>query len=112
MEHIARRLALDNFVAFAPDAPSPLGGYPGNEQETVAFLSQLDQTKTAKDFIAAASFLKSRPEVRRKINVVGFCCGGDVAPMLSNKLPDLGTAAPFTGTNQQLVPQPKSVPNC
>jgi carboxymethylenebutenolidase len=97
IEDIARRLALDNFVAFAPDALTPLGGYPGDEQKAVALFAQLDQTKTAEDFVAAANFLKARPEVVGKIGVVGFCYGGGVAHMLSTRLPDLGAAVPFYG---------------
>ncbi|WP_394792407.1 dienelactone hydrolase family protein [Rhodoferax sp.] len=97
IEDIARRLALDNFVAFAPDALTPLGGYPGDEQKAVALFAQLDQAKTAEDFIAGANFLKARPEVKGKIGVVGFCYGGGVAHMLSTRLPDLGAAVPFYG---------------
>ena len=98
IEDIARRLALDNFVAFAPDALTPLGGYPGDEQKAVALFAQLDQTKTAEDFVAAANFLKARPEVVGKIGVVGFCYGGGVAHMLSTRLADLGAAVPFYGS--------------
>lgn len=99
IEDIARRLALDNFVAFAPDALTPLGGYPGDEQKAVALFAQLDQSKTAEDFVAAANFLKARPEVAGKIGVVGFCYGGGVAHMLSTRLPDLGAAVPFYGNH-------------
>jgi carboxymethylenebutenolidase len=97
IEDIARRLALDNFVAFAPDALTPLGGYPGDEEKARVLFGQLDQSKTAEDFVAAAEFLKSRPEVRGKIGVVGFCFGGGVAHMLSTRMPDLGAAVPFYG---------------
>lgn len=99
IEDVARRLALDNFVAFAPDALTPLGGYPGDEQKALALFAQLDQTKTAEDFVAAANFLKVRPEVAGKIGVVGFCYGGGVAHMLSTRLPDLGAAVPFYGNH-------------
>ena len=97
IEDIARRLALDNFVAFAPDALTPLGGYPGDEDKARDLFAKLDQAKTTEDFVAAASFLKSRPEVTGKIGVVGFCYGGGVAHMLSTRLPDLGAAVPFYG---------------
>nr|WP_315429818.1 dienelactone hydrolase family protein [uncultured Albidiferax sp.] len=97
IEDIARRLALDNFVAFAPDALSPLGGYPGDEEKARELFAKLDQTKTAEDFVAATNFLKARPEVTGKIGVVGFCYGGGVAHMLSTRLPDLGAAVPFYG---------------
>jgi carboxymethylenebutenolidase len=97
IEDIARRLALDNFVAFAPDALTPLGGYPGDEEKARELFGKLDPTKTAEDFVAAAQFLKTRPEASRKIGVVGFCYGGGVAHMLATRLPDLGAAVPFYG---------------
>jgi carboxymethylenebutenolidase len=99
IEDIARRLALDNFVAFAPDALTPLGGYPGDEEKARELFAKLDQTKTTEDFIAAASFLKAHPAVTGKIGVVGFCYGGGVAHMLSTRLPDLGAAVPFYGNH-------------
>jgi carboxymethylenebutenolidase len=76
IEDIARRLALDGFVAFAPDALHPLGGYPGDEDKARALFPQLDQTKTREDFVAAAGVLKSLPESNGKLGVVGFCYGG------------------------------------
>jgi carboxymethylenebutenolidase len=99
IEDIARRLALDNFVAFAPDALTPLGGYPGNEDAARELFAKLDQAKTAEDFVAAAAFLKTHPAVTGKIGVVGFCYGGGVAHMLSTRLPDLGAAVPFYGNH-------------
>jgi carboxymethylenebutenolidase len=98
IEDIARRVALDNFVAFAPDALAPLGGYPGDEDSARQMFTQLDQVKTREDFVAAAAFLKSRPECTGKIGVVGFCWGGGIANMLAARLPDLGAAVPFYGT--------------
>ena len=97
IEDIARRLALDNFVAFAPDALSPLGGYPGDEDKARDLFAKLDQAKTRNDFIAAAGYLKALPECTGKIGVVGFCYGGTVANMLATRLPDLGAAVPFYG---------------
>lgn len=97
IEDIARRLALDNFVAFAPDALAPLGGYPGDEDSARQMFTKLDQTKTREDFVAAAAFLKSLPECTGKIGVVGFCWGGGIANMLATRLPDLGAAVPFYG---------------
>lgn len=96
-EDIARRLALDNFVAFAPAALTPLGGYPANEDKARELFGKLDQTKTREDFVAAATFLKSRPDCTGKIGVVGFCYGGGIANMLATRLPDLGAAVPFYG---------------
>jgi carboxymethylenebutenolidase len=97
IEDIARRLALDNFVAFAPDALFPLGGYPGDEDKAREVFPKLDQAKTREDFVAAAGFLKGRPECTGKIGVVGFCYGGGIANMLATRLPDLGAAVPFYG---------------
>ncbi len=97
IEDIARRLALDHFVAYAPDALAPLGGYPGDEDAARLLFPKLDQAKTREDFVAAAAFLKSRPECTGKIGVVGFCWGGSIANMLATRLPDLGAAVPFYG---------------
>jgi carboxymethylenebutenolidase len=97
IEDIARRLALDNFLAFAPDALTPLGGYPGDEEKAVAVFGKLDQAKTRADFVAAANYLKTLPECTGKIGVVGFCWGGGVANMLATRLPDLGAAVAFYG---------------
>ena len=97
IEDVARRVALENYVAFAPDALFPLGGYPGDEEKAVALFSKLDQSKTRNDFIAGAAFLKHQPECTGRIGVVGFCYGGSIANMLATRLPDLGAAAPFYG---------------
>ena len=98
IEDITRRLALENFVALAPDALTPLGGYPGDEDKAREAFAKLDQTKTREDFVAAAGVLKSRPECTGKIGTVGFCYGGAIANMLATRLPDLGAAVPFYGT--------------
>ena len=98
IEDIARRLALDNFVAFAPDALFPLGGYPGTEDGARELFPKLDQAKTREDFIAAAGWLKARPECTGKYGAVGFCYGGGVVNMLATRLPDLGAAVPFYGS--------------
>ena len=97
IEDIARRLALENFVSFAPDALFPLGGYPGDEDQARALFPKLDQTKTREDFIAAAGWLKARPECTGKYGAVGFCYGGGVVNMLATRLADLGAAVPFYG---------------
>ena len=97
IEDIARRLAVDNFMAFAPDALAPLGGYPGDEDKARALFPQLDQAKTREDFVAAATYLKNRPDCTGKIGVVGFCYGGGIANMLATRLPDLSAAVPFYG---------------
>ncbi len=97
IEDIARRLALDNFLAFAPDALAPLGGYPADEDKARALFPQLDQAKTREDFVAAATYLKTRQDCTGKIGVVGFCYGGGIANMLATRMPDLGAAVPFYG---------------
>ena len=99
IEDITRRLALDNFVAFAPDALTPLGGYPGDEDKAREQFAKLDQKKTAEDFIAAANYLKSRPESNGKLGAVGFCFGGGVVHMLSTRMPDLHAGVPFYGNH-------------
>jgi carboxymethylenebutenolidase len=99
IEDIARRLAVDGYLAFAPDALTPLGGYPGDEDQARALFAQLDQSKTRQDFIAAAGALKGRPDCTGRIGVVGFCYGGGVAHMLATQLPDLAAAVPFYGNH-------------
>ena len=96
-EDVARRMALENFVAFAPDALFPLGGYPGNEDKARELFGKLDQSKSRNDFIAAAGFLKGLPECTGKVGVVGFCYGGSMANILATRIPDLGGAVPFYG---------------
>lgn len=98
IEDIARRVALDNFIAFAPDALFPLGGYPGDEDKARELFQKLDQTKTREDFIAAAHYLKKLPQGNGKVGVVGFCYGGGVANFLAINVPDLAAAVPFYGS--------------
>jgi carboxymethylenebutenolidase len=97
IEDVARRLAVENFVAFAPDALAPVGGYPGDEEKAARLFRQLDAKKRTEDLIAAAEFLKSRPECTGKIGAVGFCYGGDIVNILATRMPDLGAAVPFYG---------------
>jgi carboxymethylenebutenolidase len=97
IEDVARRLAVQNFVAFAPDALTPVGGYPGDEEKATQLFRQLDRKKMTEDLIAAAGFLKSRPECTGKIGAVGFCFGGDVVNTLATRMPDLAAAVPFYG---------------
>ena len=107
IEDIARRLALENFIAFAPDALDPLGGYPGDEDKARELFGKLDQSKTQEDFIAAASYLKNVSGANGKMGVVGFCYGGGIANFLATKLPELGAAVPFYG----MAPPADQVPN-
>lgn len=97
IEDIARRLALDGFIAFAPDALFPLGGYPGDEDKARALFAKLDQTKTRADFVEAAHLAKSLPNSSGKVGVVGFCYGGGIANYLPTVIPDLAAAVPFYG---------------
>lgn len=97
IEDIAQRLALDGFIAFAPDALFPLGGYPGDEDKARELFPKLDQAKTREDFVAAANALKVLPEGNGKVGVVGFCYGGGIANFLATRLPDLAAAVPFYG---------------
>lgn len=97
IEDIARRLAVDGFIAFAPDALFPLGGYPGDEDKARELFPKLDQAKTREDFIAAANALQVLPQGNGKVGVVGFCYGGGIANFLATKLPTLKAAIPFYG---------------
>lgn len=97
IEDVARRLALANFIAFAPDALTPLGGYPGDEDKARALFTQLDAGKRTEDMVAAASYLKSHPGCTGKLGAVGFCFGGSIVNTLAVRLPDLAAAVPFYG---------------
>ena len=107
IEDIARRIALDNFVAFAPDALTPLGGYPGEEDKARALFQKLDQAKTREDFVAAVVFLQKHPDSTGKVGVVGFCYGGGIANVLATRVPDLGGAVPFYGRQAPVEEVPK-----
>ncbi len=98
IEDIARRLALDNFIAIAPDALTTLGGYPGDEDKARALFSQLDQAKTREDFVAAAGYALNVPGGNGKLGVVGFCYGGGIANLLATRIPELKAAVPFYGS--------------
>lgn len=97
IEDIARRLAVDNFIAFAPDALYTLGGYPGDEDKARELFQKLDKTKTQNDFLAAAHALKKLPEGNGKLGAVGFCYGGGIVNFLATRLPDLAAGVPFYG---------------
>ena len=97
IEDVARRLALEGFLVFAPDALFPLGGYPGDEDAGRALFAKLDQAKTREDFLAAADTLAKVEGGNGRMGVVGFCYGGAIANFLATRLPDLAAAAPFYG---------------
>jgi len=107
IEDIARRLALVNFVAFAPDALFPLGGYPGDEDRARTLFRDLDQTKTRQDFIAAAGFLRALAECTGRIGAVGFCYGGGMVNFLATRLGgDLSAGVAFYGSAPNLEDVP------
>jgi carboxymethylenebutenolidase len=97
IEDVARRLAVENFIAFAPDALSPLGGFPGDEEKAAQLFSQLDPAKRTEDLLAAAPYLKTRPECNGRVGAVGFCFGGTVVNIMAVRFPDLAAAVPFYG---------------
>jgi len=98
IEDVARRVALANYIALAPDALFPLGGYPGNEDEARALFQRLEQPKCFADFVAAAGYLESLPGSNGRLGVVGFCYGGAIANRLAVALPGLSAAVPFYGS--------------
>lgn len=98
VEDIARRLALDNFLAVAPDALTPLGGYPKEgEDKARELFPKLDQAKTREDFLAATYYMLKRPDCTGKIGAVGFCYGGGMVNTLATKVPELAAGVPFYG---------------
>ena len=94
---VARRTGLANFVAFAPDALAPLGGYPGTDDEGRELQRQRDRDEMLEDFIAAVEFLQSHSACNGDIGVVGFCFGGSISNALAVHVPDLKAAVPFYG---------------
>jgi len=97
IEDVARRLAVAGYIAFAPDALTPLGGYPGNDDEGRALQQQRDRDEMSEDFIAAVQFLREHPDTTDRIGVVGFCFGGGMVLQLATRLPDLGAGVSFYG---------------
>lgn len=97
IEDVARRAALAGFISLAPDALTPLGGYPGNDDEGRALQRQRDRDEMLEDFIAAFEHLKGHEECTGKVGVVGFCFGGWISNMMAVRVPDLSAAVPFYG---------------
>jgi carboxymethylenebutenolidase len=98
IEDVARRLGVAGFVAMAPDALTPVGGYPGDDDKGRELQSKLDRNTIIEDFVAAAGYLRAHPSCTGKVGVVGFCFGGAVANIMAVRLPDLAAAVPFYGT--------------
>ena len=99
IEDVTRRLALEGYLALAPDALGPLGGYPGDEDQARTLFGQLDQDRTQQDMLAAARALLRHPDMNGRLGVVGFCWGGGVAHTLATRLPELTAAVPFYGNH-------------
>jgi carboxymethylenebutenolidase len=97
IEDVGRRTAIEGFISLAPDALTPLGGYPGNDDDGRAMQKQRDSNEMLEDFIAAYKYLKSHKDCNGKIGVVGFCFGGWISNMMAVKLPELGAAVPYYG---------------
>jgi len=99
IEDISRRLALDGFMAFAPDALTSLGGYPGDEDKARAAFATLDQAKAQQDFLASEAWLRARSDGNGKLGAVGFCYGGGIVHWLATRLPALNAGVPFYGNS-------------
>ena len=112
IEDIARRLALDGFMAFAPDGLTVAGGYPGDEDKAREAFAKLDGAKMLQDFVAAAHWLKARNDGTGKLGVVGFCYGGGVAHQLAIRLPTWPHRCLFTATYRRLLTPAKSRRRC
>ena len=97
IEDVARRLATEGYVAFAPDALTPIGGYPGDEDKAREMFPRLDAAKMREDLLAAVEFVKLRPDFNGKVGAVGFCFGGGIANLIATRYPDLGGAVPYYG---------------
>jgi carboxymethylenebutenolidase len=98
IEDVARRLAVEGYLAFAPDALYPVGGYPaGDDEKAEKMFSQLDRMKRTEDLLSAFAYLKSRPDCDGRIGAVGFCVGGGIVNLMAVRFPDLAAAAPFYG---------------
>jgi len=107
IEDVGRRAALAGFISIAPDALTPLGGYPGNDDAGREMQSKRDQGEMLQNFIDAFHYLKNHKDCNGKVGVVGFCYGGGVANQMAVKLPDLAAAVPFYGAQ----PKADDVPN-
>ena len=97
IEDVARRLAVEGYIALAPDALTPLGGYPGNDDEGRAMQRQRDRGEMVEDFVAAVGFLQKHPDCTGRVGTVGFCFGGEMSLRLAVQLPDLAAAVAFYG---------------
>jgi carboxymethylenebutenolidase len=110
IEDVGRRAALAGFISIAPDALTPLGGYPGDDDKGRELQSKRDRNEMLEDFIAAYTYLKGHKDCNGKVGVVGFCFGGWIANMMAVRVPELSAAVPFYGSQPpaELVPQIKA----
>ena len=97
IEDVNRRVALEGFISLAPDALSPMGGYPGNDDDGRDMQKKRSQTEMIEDFIAGYNYLKSHKDCNGKVGVVGFCFGGWISNMMTARIPDLAAAVPYYG---------------
>jgi carboxymethylenebutenolidase len=107
IEDVARQAALAGFITLAPDALTPLGGYPGNDDAGRELQSKRNPAEMVEDFIAAYYYLKDRPECNGKVGVVGFCFGGGIANTMAVRIPTLAAAVPFYGMQPDAADVPK-----
>jgi carboxymethylenebutenolidase len=107
IEDVVRRFGAANFIALGPDALTPLGGYPGNDDEGRTLQSQRDGAEMIEDFIAGAEWLMNHPDCTSRVGAVGFCYGGGVVNTLAVRLPNLGAGAPFYGRQPAAADVPK-----
>ena len=97
IEDVGRRVAAENFISLAPDALTPLGGYPGNDDDGRTMQRERNQQEMLEDFIAAYEYLKAHKDCTGKVGVVGFCFGGWISNMMAARIPELGAAVPYYG---------------
>jgi len=107
IEDVGRRVALAGFISIAPDALTPLGGYPGNDDKGREMQAKRDKNEMLEDFIAAFDYLKNHKDCNRKVGAVGFCFGGWIANMMAVRIPDLSAAVPFYGGQPAVDDVPK-----
>ena len=107
IEDVTRRAGLAGFIALGPDALTPLGGYPGNDDDGRTLQRQRDKQEMLEDFIAAYHYLKEHPECNGKVGVVGFCFGGWISNMMAVRLPEMQAAVPFYGSQPKVEDVPK-----
>ena len=106
-EDVARRLATENFIAYAPDGLTSLGGYPGDEDKAREMFPKVDRAKMTEDFVASIGWLKGQANSTGSVGVVGFCFGGGMSNTLATRLPDLKAAVPFYGGPPPMADVPK-----